>query len=127
MVLQVSEQKKLKQEYTDNTLKIEQLAHDIESAKNSSKNSTKQLDALLHKHDWIGEERQYFGQQNSAYDFTQNDPKETSRQMAKLTVCLTYSSPRPPAPSPPHYSLSVCHSTLSRIYTTFSYSYNRLL
>lgn len=82
----MTEQKKMRQEYTDNTLKIEQLAHEIETCKNSGKNATKHLDNLIQKHDWIAEERQYFGQPNSAYDFTQNDPKETSRQISKLQV-----------------------------------------
>ena len=40
----------------------------------------------MQKHDWIAEEQQYFGQPNSAYDFSHNDPKETARQISKLQV-----------------------------------------
>ena len=45
-----------------------------------------QVENLMQKYDWIAEEKQYFGQANSAYDFTQNDPQETSRQISKLQV-----------------------------------------
>jgi structural maintenance of chromosome 2 len=40
---------------------------------------------LLEKYDWIAEERQFFGQPNSPYDFTVNDPKEAERRIQKLT------------------------------------------
>ncbi|KAF6026642.1 SMC2 [Bugula neritina] len=78
------EQKKLKQEHTDNKVKLEQLAHDINNAKNSGNNAAKEVENLLIKYDWIAEEKQFFGQQNSAYDFSQNDPKETARQISRL-------------------------------------------
>ncbi|KAK7508183.1 hypothetical protein BaRGS_00000422, partial [Batillaria attramentaria] len=40
---------------------------------------------LLEKYDWIADERQFFGQPNSPYDFTVNDPKEAERRIQKLT------------------------------------------
>lgn len=38
-------------------------------------------------HDWILENRPYFGQPNGIFDFTETDPKETEIQIAKLE-CL---------------------------------------
>lgn len=39
---------------------------------------------MLDKYDWIGSEKQYFGQANTAYDFEANDPKEAAKRLNKL-------------------------------------------
>lgn len=39
----VSEQKRLRQEYVDNQLKIEQLGHDMEAVQNTGKSAAKQV------------------------------------------------------------------------------------
>ena len=44
-----------------------------------------QVTLLLEKYDWIADECQFFGQPNSPYDFTVNDPKEAERRIQKLT------------------------------------------
>lgn len=40
---------------------------------------------MLQNYDWIMDERKYFGQANTAYDFKVNDPKESERRIQKLT------------------------------------------
>lgn len=40
---QVNEQKALRQEHTDSTLKLEQLSHQIDSINSSSKNAARQV------------------------------------------------------------------------------------
>ena len=42
------------------------------------------IDFIVSKNDWISSEQQYFGQPNTAYDFTAHDPKEVQRKMSKL-------------------------------------------
>ena len=39
---------------------------------------------MLEKYEWISNERQFFGQPNTAYDFAANDMKEVSRRLSKL-------------------------------------------
>lgn len=43
------------------------------------------VEALLQKYEWIADEKKYFGQPNTAYDFQVNDPKEAERKITKLT------------------------------------------
>ena len=39
---------------------------------------------MLEKYEWIANEKQYFGQANTAYDFEANDPKEAAKQLSRL-------------------------------------------
>ena len=39
---------------------------------------------MLEKYEWIADEKQYFGQANTAYDFEANDPKEAAKQLNRL-------------------------------------------
>ena len=39
---------------------------------------------MLEKYDWIANEKQYFGQENTAYDFQANDPKDAAKQLTRL-------------------------------------------
>ena len=43
------------------------------------------MEVLLQKYSWISEEKKYFGQANTAYDFAQQNPKEAGKRMEKLT------------------------------------------
>ena len=43
-----------------------------------------QVESLLQSYDWIVDEKKYFGQPNTAYDFTANNPKEAEKRITKL-------------------------------------------
>lgn len=42
------------------------------------------MEALVEKYDWIADEKKYFGQPNTAYDFQAQDPKEAAKTIQKL-------------------------------------------
>ncbi|XP_071166504.1 structural maintenance of chromosomes protein 2-like [Mytilus edulis] len=81
----VDEQKHLTKDLHASELKIQEMEHKIAKYQTDSKNAAKQVDSLLQNYDWIADEKKYFGQQNTAYDFKANDPKEAERRIQKLT------------------------------------------
>ena len=38
----------------------------------------------MDKYEWIATEKQYFGQPNTAYDFSNSEPREVARRLQKL-------------------------------------------
>ena len=44
----------------------------------------KTVEAMLAKYDWIAVDMRFFGQPNTAYDFSANDPKEAQKKIQKL-------------------------------------------
>lgn len=43
------------------------------------------MESLLENYDWIVDERKFFGQPNTIYDFEAQDPKEAEKRIQKLT------------------------------------------
>ena len=43
-----------------------------------------QVQQMLEEYDWIRDEKKMFGQANTPYDFTQNNPKEAAKRIQKL-------------------------------------------
>ncbi|CAL1540842.1 unnamed protein product [Lymnaea stagnalis] len=79
------EKKELNKEFNDGGLRIQELEHKIAKFQKDSKESNRYVESLLEKYDWIADERQFFGQPNSIYDFTTQDPKEAEKRIQKLT------------------------------------------
>ncbi|KAL8582210.1 hypothetical protein ACOMHN_004129 [Nucella lapillus] len=79
------EQRALQKESSAAQLKVQELQHKVTKGQKDSQDAARQVTLLLEKYDWIADERQFFGQANSPYDFTVNDPKEAERRIQKLT------------------------------------------
>ncbi|KAJ8305459.1 hypothetical protein KUTeg_016004 [Tegillarca granosa] len=80
----VNEQKQLQKDHHNSELKIQELEHKITKFQADTKGAARLVESLLQSNDWIADEKKYFGQPNTAYDFTANDPKEAERRMQKL-------------------------------------------
>ena len=65
-------------------LEIQQLNHNITKSVEDVKEASRKVKNMLSEHQWINEDRQYFGQVNSTYDFKANDPVEAGRKIQKL-------------------------------------------
>ena len=65
-------------------LEIQQLNHSITKSVEDVNNANRKVKSMLSDHQWINEDRKYFGQVNSTYDFKANDPVEAGRKIQKL-------------------------------------------
>ena len=65
-------------------LEIQQLNHSITKSVDDVKEANRKVKNMLNDHQWINEDRKYFGQVNSTYDFQANDPVEAGRKIQKL-------------------------------------------
>ncbi|KAK3612696.1 hypothetical protein CHS0354_042222 [Potamilus streckersoni] len=80
----VTEQRNLQKESHNAEITLQELDHKIAKFQKDSKDAAKQVEAMLQQYDWIADEKKYFGQPNTAYDFKANDPKESERRIQKL-------------------------------------------
>ncbi|XP_052777635.1 structural maintenance of chromosomes protein 2-like [Mya arenaria] len=81
----VNEQKSLQKESHSGEIKIKEQENKVTKFQKESKDAAKMVENMLENYDWIVDERKYFGQPNTAYDFKVNDPKESERRIQKLT------------------------------------------
>ena len=65
-------------------LEIQQLNHKLAKAAEEAKSARKKVESLLSQYQWIAEDRKFFGQPNTAYDFNTTDPKEAQKKIQKL-------------------------------------------
>ena len=67
-----------------NELEVQQLNHKITKATEDAAEARKTVENMLEKYEWIAEERKFFGQSNTAYDFNATDPREAAKRIQKL-------------------------------------------
>jgi len=79
-----SKSEKMTKAEKDRELKVQELTHNITRAKDDAGNAKRVVQGLLEQYEWISEERKFFGQPNTAYDFKATDPQEASRRIKKL-------------------------------------------
>ncbi|XP_072023463.1 LOW QUALITY PROTEIN: structural maintenance of chromosomes protein 2-like [Amphiura filiformis] len=80
----IGEQRDLMKEDQDIQLQIKEMEHTMAKYQRDSKDAANKVESLLEKYEWIATEKQYFGQANTAYDFTNSDPKDVARRLQKL-------------------------------------------
>ncbi|CAH3192698.1 unnamed protein product, partial [Porites evermanni] len=80
----VAEQRDLQKQGQDIQLQLKEMDHKVNKFHKDSKDAATKVEQMLEKYEWISNERQFFGQPNTAYDFAANDMKEVSRRLSKL-------------------------------------------
>lgn len=70
-------------------LAIQQLEHKLSKLKSEAKDAENHVKQLLNAHEWIAEDRKFFGKPNTGYDFSANDPVEAGRRITRLEEAKT--------------------------------------
>uniref|UniRef100_A0A0P4WHI6 Structural maintenance of chromosomes protein n=1 Tax=Scylla olivacea TaxID=85551 RepID=A0A0P4WHI6_SCYOL len=70
-------------------LAIQQLEHKLSKLKSEAKDAENHVKQLLSAHEWIAEDRKFFGKPNTGYDFSANDPVEAGRRITRLEEAKT--------------------------------------
>ncbi|XP_014675527.1 PREDICTED: structural maintenance of chromosomes protein 2-like [Priapulus caudatus] len=81
---QQTQQEALRKERHTTELRVTELQHDVKKQEKSSKDMEAKVQQMFESYDWILEERKYFGQADTAYNFEKNNPKEASKKLQKL-------------------------------------------
>ena len=66
------------------TIGKKQCMHFFIRAKDDAGSAKRTVQDMLDHYEWISEERKFFGQPNTAYDFKATDPQEAARRIKKL-------------------------------------------
>ncbi|XP_068676105.1 structural maintenance of chromosomes protein 2-like isoform X1 [Montipora foliosa] len=80
----VSEQRDLQKQCQGIQLELKEMDHKVSKFQRDSNEAATKVEQMLEKYEWICNEKQFFGQPNTAYDFAANDMKEVSRRLTKL-------------------------------------------
>ncbi|XP_015779303.1 PREDICTED: structural maintenance of chromosomes protein 2-like [Acropora digitifera] len=80
----VSEQRDLIKQDQGIQLELKELDHKVNKFQRDSKEAATKVEQMLEKYEWICNEKQFFGQPNTAFDFAANDMKDVSRRLTKL-------------------------------------------
>ncbi|XP_066460518.1 structural maintenance of chromosomes protein 2 isoform X1 [Eleutherodactylus coqui] len=75
---------KIRESNNDTQLKIKELEHNISKHKKDSADAAARVAKMLNDYEWISAEKHLFGQENTAYDFKNNNPKSAGQRLQKL-------------------------------------------
>eukprot|EP00092_Neocalanus_flemingeri_P004304 GFUD01004627.1.p1 GENE.GFUD01004627.1~~GFUD01004627.1.p1 ORF type:complete len:1179 (+),score=495.15 GFUD01004627.1:105-3641(+) len=76
--------KQIEKTAADKELETQTLNHAVTKAVGEAKEADRKVADMLEQHEWIQDDRKFFGQQNTAYDFKATDPGEAGRRIQKL-------------------------------------------
>ena len=65
-------------------LETQKLEHEEGKAEAGVRDAKTRLQDMMEQHEWIKEDRKFFGQPNTHYDFKATDPKEAGQRIQKL-------------------------------------------
>ncbi|XP_033637022.1 structural maintenance of chromosomes protein 2-like [Asterias rubens] len=80
----LGEKNQLGREDQEIQLEMKELEHQMAKFQRDSKDAANKVTSLMDKYEWIATEKQYFGQPNTAYDFSNSEPREVARRLQKL-------------------------------------------
>jgi len=80
----VGEQRELQKQGQDIQLELKEMEHKVSKFQRDSKEAATKVEQMLEMYEWISNEKHFFGQPNTAYDFAANDMKEVARRLSKL-------------------------------------------
>ena len=78
------EMQKLTDKNTADKLEVQQMEYKLESIERAGRDARKRIEHLKAKYDWVAKDAQYFGQENSSYDFSRQDMTRVGTNLAKL-------------------------------------------
>lgn len=75
---------KIAKDIVEKGLETQTLNHSITKSVDEVKDAHRRVKSMLEEHEWIHDDRKFFGQANTAYDFKATDPAEAGRRISKL-------------------------------------------
>ncbi|NWI86863.1 SMC2 protein, partial [Pitta sordida] len=79
-----AEMVKYREKKNELQFKIKELEHNIIKSQQEAADAATKVTKMLEQYEWIASERPLFGQPNTAYDFKNNDPKESIQKLHKV-------------------------------------------
>jgi len=80
----ISRKEQLIKQASEQELESQKVSHSLTKMQTDVKEADSRVVYMLEEHEWIKDDRQFFGQQNTAYDFKAQDPQEAGRRIQKL-------------------------------------------
>jgi structural maintenance of chromosome 2 len=84
-IQQLEKMKEEKMKLTQNyQLEIRKITHKLQQWEKEIKDSQRLIQSYLKEHNWINKEKQFFGQQNTDFDFQFRDMKQLRQKLEEL-------------------------------------------
>jgi len=79
-----SRKEQLIKQAAEQELESQKMAHSVSKLETDVKEADRRVADMLESYEWIKDDRSFFGQPNTAYDFKAQDPAEAGRRIQKL-------------------------------------------